>query len=193
MRTTEEVVSNNWWFEKCTFISKYILSCCFYIHIIIFVSLAIVELRFSVVYKDQCSIDDRIILYLFIIGIIQIIYSTNGILLIIFSFLYEKYRYMVPFFLICFIIHQILLIFLIIWFLVGNYLVFHIKNDFQYTNSFDIHTYCDYTLYQTAFWTIISYYILIILLSIFLILSNRKWLKKLFKKPIEINKDSSEC
>jgi hypothetical protein len=193
----EEVMINNWWLTKCKSISKYILSYCFYIHIILLIILAIIQLRFSKVYKNRCTIDDRIILYLFVFGIIQIIYSFNGILLIIFSFLYDKYRYITFSLLICFIIQQMVFIFLIIWFIIGNYLVFRVKNIVQNTNSYDTHTYCDYTLYQIAFWTIIIYYIFIILFSIILVFTNLKCLIKKFKilkniYPNEPNKNSYE-
>jgi len=195
--TEEEVLTNNWWLTKCKSISKYILSYCFYIHIILLIILSIIQLRFSIVYKNDCTIDDRIILYLFVFGIIQIIYSFNGILLIIFSFLYDKYRYITFSLLICFIIQQMVFIFLIIWFIIGNYLVFRVKNIVQHTNSYDTHTYCDDTLYRTAFWTIIIYYIFIILFSIIFVFKNLKCLIEKFKilKNIysnEPNKDSYE-
>jgi hypothetical protein len=173
----ENIVSTNTneWSSTCLFISKYVRSYSFYIHILLLLSISIIQLRFSVVYKDDCTIDKRILLYLFAIAIIQIIYSFNGILLIIFSLLYDKYQYMIRFLLICFLIQHILIIFLLIWFIIGNYLIFSIRNTVQYTNSYNTHTYCDYTLYQTAFWTIIMYYILIILFSIILVLTHIKW------------------
>jgi len=181
MNDENKVASNNVWLSIGSFILKYTLSYWFYLHIILLITLSIIQLRFSVVYKDQCTIDNRIILHLLVIGIIQILYSFNGILLIIFSLLYEKYPCFNIFLFIDFLIHQILLIFLIIWFIIGNYLVFHIKNVVQYTNSFSASTYCDYKFYHTAFWTNITYYILIILFSITLIIKNQKWFIKHFK------------
>lgn len=172
MNNEKDVPTDHWWLKLSQIISKYVLSYYFYIHIVLLISIAILELRFSVVYKDDCTIDDRIILYLFLIGIFQIIYSSNGILLIIFSFLYEKYPCLIRFLCIDFLIHQILLVFLIIWFIIGNYLVFHIKNQVQSINSYSTSTYCDYTLYQTAFWITITYYILIVLFIIILILTH---------------------
>jgi len=181
MINENEGASNHCWSYKYIFISKYVLSYCFYIHIILLIPISIIQIRFSIVYENQCTIENRIILYLFIIGIIQIIYSFNGILLIIFSLFYEKYQCFNIFLFIGFLIYQILLIFLIIWFIIGSYLVFHIKDEVQYTNSYNTQTYCDYTLYQTSFWTNITYYILIILFSIFLVFRNIKWFIKKLK------------
>jgi hypothetical protein len=178
MKDEIEIISDNWWLNKCTAISKYLLSYGFCVHIILIIVLAIIQLRFSIVYDDQCTIYTRIILYLFIIGIIQIIYSFNGILLIIFSLLYNKYFRIIYFLLTCFVIHQILLIFTIIWFIIGNYLVFRVRNQVQHTNSYNYLTYCHYALYHTAFWTIFIYYIIIILFSIILIIINIKWFIK---------------
>lgn len=183
-------ILNNWWSTKCIFLSKYILSYYFSIHLIMIITLAIVQLRFSIVYNNLCTIDTRIILYLLIIGIIQIIYSFNGILLIIFSVFYNKYSCLMYCLLISLLIHLILFIFLIIWFIIGNYLVFKIKNIVQYTNSYNYRTYCHYSLYQTAFWTLIIYYILTVLFSIVFVCINIKFFIKKFKKP---NKDLSEC
>ncbi|CAF1130598.1 unnamed protein product [Adineta steineri] len=182
MNSEKHLGTNNWWINKSKFISKYVLSYCFYIHILLLIPLAIIQLRFSTVYDDRCTIDDRIILYLMAIGITQVIYSFNGILLVIFSFLYNKY-YFIPYILvICFAIQQILFISVIIWFIIGNYLVFSIQNTVQYTNSYIPGTYCDYTLYHIAYWTIIVYYILIVLFSIILLLTNMQWFLKQFKK-----------
>lgn len=174
MKANEEVTSNNWWHSKCILISDYILTYWFYIHIILAISIAIVQLRFSIVYDNHCTIDDRIILYLFIMGIIQLGYSLNGIL-IIFSLLYNKYRYIVPFLSICFGIFQLLVIFLIIWFIIGNYLVFRVEHEVQHINTYHTGTYCHYALYKTAYWTIIIYYIFIIFSFFLLIFKNIKW------------------
>ena len=88
----KNTILNNCWSIQCIFLSKYILSYYFSIHLILLLSLGIIEIRFSIVYDDFCPIDDRITLYLLIFGIIHIIYSFNGILLIIFSYLFNKYN-----------------------------------------------------------------------------------------------------
>lgn len=178
----KEAVSDDGHSSKCKVLSKYILSYCFYIHIILLIIMSIIQLRCSLVYENDCTVEDRLILYLFIISIIQIIYSSNGIFLIILSLLYEQYQCLKYFLFIHFLIHQIILIFLLIWFIIGNYLVFHIKDKVQYANSYNAQTYCNYTLYQTAFWTTIIYYILIILFSIVLVFTNIKWFIKRLKK-----------
>lgn len=182
MDNEKQVVSNHHWLSKCKIISKCILTYYFYLHIILLIIIAIIQLRFSLVYDDQCTIDDRIVLYLLVFSIIQIIYSFNGVLLIIFSLLYEKYTYFNYFLFIDFLIHLVIVVILFICFIIGNYLVFPIHDDVQYTNSYNTRTYCDYKLYQTAFWTTIIYYILIILFSIVLVLTNLKWFVKQLKK-----------
>ena len=173
--------NNNSHSKRSEFISKYVLSYIFYIHIILLISLSIIEIRFSRIYQDQCTIDNRIILHLLLIGIIQIIYSCNGILLIIFSVFYRKYPRLTSLLYIDFLINQILLLFLFIWFLIGNYLVFHIKNQVQSENQYNIVTYCHFLLYEVAFWLNIIYYILIVLFSLVLIFTNMKWFLKQFK------------
>jgi hypothetical protein len=182
MNDENKVIANNFWSSKCVLILKYTLSRWFYLHIILLITLSIIQLRFSVVYKDHCTIDSRIIRHLLVIGIIQILYSFNGIVLVIFCLLYGKYQCFYILILIDFVIQQILVVFLIVWFIIGNYLVFHIKNVVQYTNSYSTSTYCDYTLYQTAFWTNIIYYILLVLFSITLVFTNIKWFIKHFKR-----------
>ena len=166
---------------KSKFLVKYILSYCFYIHLGIFICLAIIQLRFSIVYKDHCTIDNRLTLYLFVISITEIIYSFNGIFLIIFSFFYEKYSWINYSLFIDFLIEQILLIFLIIWFIIGNYLFFHLKKQVQFTNSYRTQTYCHYSLYQIAYGTIIIYYILIFFFFLIILFLNSKWFVKQFK------------
>ncbi|UJR35152.1 hypothetical protein I4U23_027921 [Adineta vaga] len=182
MDIDKEISNTCWWTKKSKFLSKLILSYYFYIHIILFIPLAIIQLRFSSVYQDHCTIDDRLILYLFVIGIIQLIYSFHGILLIIISFLYEKYSWISIFYFFGFIIQFLFLFCFFIWFIIGNYLVFHMKNDVQYTNTYDIHTYCNYSLYQTAFWTTIVYYIILIVFLVCFFIQNIKWLIEQMKK-----------
>ena len=182
MNDEKDVTTENWWSKKCTLISKYVLSYWFYIHLVILISISIVQLRFSVVYEGNCTIDDRIVLYLLLVGIFQIIYFSNGLLLIVLCLLYDKYSCLIRFLCIDFFIHQILLVFLLIWFIVGNYLVFHVRNTVQYANSYKTSTYCHFTLYQTAFWLTITSYILIGLFSLAFLLTHRDYLIKQMKR-----------
>lgn len=193
MMPNKEVTSKDWWSSKLIWINNNVVSYCFFIHIILIISIAIIQIRFSTVYTDHCPIDDRIILYMLIMGIIQIIYSLNGILLIIFSLLHNKYRFVYRLVFICFGIHQIIIILLIVCFIIGNYLVFHIKNVVQYINSYNTTTYCHYSLYQTAYWTIIIQYILMCLFSMICVFKSIKWFSKKFRS-VKINspRDSND-
>jgi hypothetical protein len=62
---------------------------------------------------------------------------------------------LVLFVLVCFGIS----LFAVIWFIIGNVWVFSKHSTVQYTNS-SLGTYCNQTLYQYAFWSIIVSYIL---------------------------------
>merc|ERR1712127_216720 len=52
-------------------------------------------------------------------------------------------------------------LFLIVWFLCGNYWVYHDRNLVQYSDPSNEETFCNSTTYLTAFWVITSIYIVI--------------------------------
>lgn len=166
---------NDRWFQTCTIISNYILSYCFPIHITVLIFFSIIQIRFSLVYETLCPVDHRIVHFLFVIGILEIIYGGIGVLLLVFTVLYESYLYLCRLFFLFFVIEEILLLILIFCFLIGNYLVLHVKDRVQYLDSFSPSTYCHSRLYQTALWTAILDDVLLVYLFTVFVLKHRQW------------------
>ena len=163
---------NHWWSVQYTRISKYCLSYSFLVHIVVFLFVAIIQLRFGVVSHGRCTIDDRLVLFLTVFGVIQIICSIDGILLITLALLHNRYPCLVYPFFVALLIDGVFLGLLLTCFFFGNYVVFHIRLQVQSINSYNIHTYCDHRLYQISFWTLVTYYIFIFLFLMFLFVRN---------------------
>ena len=179
---TRKTLTNDWWMEKSNEIAKYTQTYLYSSLIAVFLCLSIIQIRFSIVYADLCPIDDRIIFFLFVLGLGEEIYSIVAILVLTLSFFYKSSRCRCRIFVLLFINNQVILIVLLIGFLIGNYLVFHVKNQVQSINSYLNQTYCHDRLYQIAFWTIIIDYILMIMYVIIFIFSNLQWFIKPMKR-----------
>jgi hypothetical protein len=82
---------NHWWLVQYKCISNCCPSYTFLLHIVVFLFVAMIQLRFGVVSPGRSTIDDHLVLFLTAFGVIQIICSIDGILLITLSLLHNRY------------------------------------------------------------------------------------------------------
>lgn len=148
----------------------------------IFLCLSIIQLRFSLIYEHLCPIDDRIVFFLFILALGELIHALLGIFLIGLSFFCEVSPILHRIFVFLFVTDQFLLMILILWILIGNYLVLRVMNQVQSINSYVNQTYCHDRLYRCAVWSVIFDDILLFCYATFYIVFRLQWFYQTIRK-----------
>ena len=176
--------------EKSTATVNYVQTYFYTSQIGVCLCLSIVQIRFALIYDDLCPIDQRVNFFLFVSALGEQCYALLAIFVLVFSFLTDVSPYVARLFLPLFVGDQILLIVLFLWFLVGNYLVFHLLNQVQSINPYLSRTYCHPRLYQCALWTLIVDYVLLLFYAVGFLLST--WKSKKNSSEDNIASDPNE-
>lgn len=109
-------------------------------------------------YIKNCTFQIMIPIWLIVFGSLSIIKNLSTLIQRIKSLKSSESNYSST---VLNVFDSFMALFLIVWFLCGNYWVYHDKNLVQYTDKMSEATYCNKTTYLLAFWIITSIYILI--------------------------------
>ncbi|CAF0869710.1 unnamed protein product [Brachionus calyciflorus] len=133
----------------------------FTIFFVILSAIPITMIIIGAIYKDQCTIDHKIPIWLIVYGvfgllnvILRTIRNCYSILKIASNELYESYKIKMQ------ILLSIIELFMFVWFICGNVWIYSVKSKVVTENQLDPF-YCHATCYYFAFWMITIKWILL--------------------------------
>jgi hypothetical protein len=131
---------------------------CTAIYLVFMFALPIAMVTIGAIHKDHCPVQKYIPIYLIVGGsfgiFVGIITTCSNIIKCCRRAEEDEQekRKPNPF-------SSLINLFLLAWFIAGNYWVYHIHNTVQSDDPSELNTYCDKTLYLFAFWLITASYI----------------------------------
>lgn len=140
------------------------------VSLVLFTCLPVAMLAIGIVHLNNCPLEPKIPVWLIVLGITGLINCLIRLTTsIIIQLRFRKGKSVIfheplPIFLVTTLIG----IFIFIWFCLGNAWVFNVKST-QQSNDKSSNTYCNQICYDFAFWSIISLWIVVCLIFLFLV------------------------
>ncbi|UJR32565.1 hypothetical protein I4U23_020026 [Adineta vaga] len=130
----------------------------FHCQLLLPLSIVIVSFVVGILYVHDCPSQSYIPIYLIVQGAVGLFIFVIHLVAIVYIIYIDKYKY--QFITLIAFLSAFLILFLFVWFIVGNISVFSIVKRVQFNDQTNIGSYCNGVLYQTAFWLIICTYIM---------------------------------
>lgn len=137
--------------------------------LVLFTGLPIAMIAIGIVHINNCPVESKIPIWLIVFGVFGLMNCLIRLTTSIIIQTRHRKRNVIfhePF--PVFIVTTLNSFFLFIWFCIGNAWVFSIKSLQQSSDKGNADTYCNQVCYDFAFWSIISFWIIVCLLLLFM-------------------------